>query len=233
MTFFSTRSILPIPHFSSALSITLNSWAQVFEILHFRHLFALHFLCTVTLYVSLLLTFIPLLSKAYILLPSYRFVALAADHSVICKHHGLYGASSPISSHDLPSYPSPLQTNKGSKPILGAIPSSPRTPPPPPVTPTAHLIAVVDYCYHTYLVLFSHTSLPLETVSCNTTPLLLVPCHKLSPGPQTNNVAPSDLLCTSPSTLSKQAKHPYRAFPCHETVVVFAESQFTSESSVN
>ena len=55
----SWHSSPPIPsclysllHFSSALSITLYSWAQVFEILHFRHIFSLHVLCVVILPLS-------------------------------------------------------------------------------------------------------------------------------------------------------------------------------------
>ena len=113
----------------------------------------------------------------------------------------VHGASSLISSVILSS---PLQTNKGSKPIIGAVPPSPRTPP----SLLQHTSPLL-YSHHTYLVLFSHTSMPIQTVSCNTTPLLLGPCHTLSPGPQTHNVAHSDLLCTSPSTLSKQTINAY------------------------
>ena len=38
-------------------------------------------------------------------------------------------------------------------------------------------------------------TLPFQTLSCNITPLIVVPCHELSPSPQTHNVglAPSDL----------------------------------------
>ena len=70
------------------------------------------------------------------------------------------------------SYPSTLQTNKGSKLILDAAPPSPRTP--PSLLPhTSPLL----YCHHTYLVLFSRTSLPIHTFSCNTTPLLCTILH--------------------------------------------------------
>ena len=76
----------------------------------------------------------------------------------------------------------------------------------PSVTPTAQLTAGI-LSSHKYLVLFSYTSLPIQTLSCSTTPLILAPCQTLSLSPQTHNVAPSDRLCTSPSTLSKQTVH--------------------------
>ena len=120
------------------------------------------------------------------------FLALAADHSVIGKHHCPWSFLSDLIRH--PIHRHCKQTiKKGSYPILDAAPPSLRTP--PSLLPhTSPLL----YSHHTYIVPFRRNCLPIQTFSCNTSTLILAPCNKLSPGPQTHNVAPSDHLYTSP-----------------------------------
>ena len=113
----SWHSSPPIPscmysvlHFSSALSITLYSWAQVFEILHFRHLF-LHFhsavilpfihthvfcLSPIDFHPSSLKSISPALQFLF-----YMCLALAADHNVIGKHHGPWSFLSDLIRHPI------------------------------------------------------------------------------------------------------------------------------------
>ena len=92
----------------------------------------------------------------------YMFLALAADHNVIGKHHGPWRFLSDLIRHPIHQH----CKQQGSKPILDAVPPSPRTPPSllPHTSPQL-------YCRHTYLVLFSRTCLPIQTFSCNTTPV--------------------------------------------------------------
>ena len=85
-------------HFSSAFSITLYSWAQVFEILFSLPLTCLSF--THMYYVFLLLTFIPLLSKAYLQLSSFSSTRslLSLQITMSSANIMVHGASSLISS---------------------------------------------------------------------------------------------------------------------------------------
>ena len=85
---------------------------------------------------------------------------------------------------------STIANKQGRKTDHWCSPTFTSNPPPSLLPHTSPLL----YCHHRYIVLLSHTSLPIQALSCNITPLLLAPCHKLSPGPQTHNVAPSDLL---------------------------------------
>ena len=136
--------------------------------------------------VVLLLTFIPLLYKAYIQLSSLSSTCplLSLQTTIPSANIMVYGASSLIASVILSitiSNKQGLKADHWCSPTFTSNPS---------VTPTAPFTAVV-------LPSYISSSLPIQTFSCNTTHLLLAPCHKLSPGPQTHNVSPSDLLCTS------------------------------------
>ena len=123
--------------------------------------------------VFLLLTFIPVLSKAYIQLSSFSSThfLLPLQITMASANIMVHGASSLISSVILSIT---IANSKGSKPILGAVPPSPRT----PLSLLPHTSPLL-YCHRTYLVLLSHTSLPIQTFTSNNIPPLLEPCYDL------------------------------------------------------
>ena len=152
--------------------------------------------------VFLLLTFISLLSKAYIQLfnfPStYSLLSLQITCNVIGKHHDPWSFLSDLILAMHHHYKQTIQ--KDSKPILGAVPPSPlnhsyRT----PHRCNSCTVIIHNLALCSQVILHCQSRLS-HAMTC-TTPLLLAPCHKLYPGPQTHNVASSsDILCASPPT---------------------------------
>ena len=94
----------------------------------------------------------------------YMFLALAADHNVIGKHHGTWSFLSDL----ILSITFCKQTRAQSRSLVQCYLH---------IEPLRHSYSAPHRCHHNYLVLLSRTSLPIETFACNTTPLLLVPCH--------------------------------------------------------
>ena len=133
--------------------------------------------------VFILLTFVPLLSKPYVQLSSFSSICslLSLQITMSSANIMVHGAFSLISSVILSIT---IANKQGLEADPWCHPPLHMSRTPPSLLPHTSLLL---YCHHTYLVLFSRTSLPILTFSCNTTPLLLAPCHKLSPGP-------SDLL---------------------------------------
>ena len=142
---YSWHSSPPIPsclysllHFSCVLSITVYSWAPVFEIIHSRHLFSFHFHCAVNLplihaHVGALFCLSPIdfhsFAPKHISSSSASLLPVPCTrYRSQCHRHTSWVVELPLWYHPS-SYPSSLQTNKCSKPILGAVPPSPRTSP--------------------------------------------------------------------------------------------------------
>ena len=94
----------------------------------------------------------------------YMFLALAADHNVIGKHHRPWSFLSDL----ILSITFCKQTRAQSRSLVQSYLH---------LETLRHSYRAPHRCHHNYLVLFSRTSLPIETFACNTTPLLLVPCR--------------------------------------------------------
>ena len=152
-----------------------------------------------------LLTFIPLLSNAYLQDSNLRSTSFLVSSQITISSANsiVYDGSLLTSSVSL----SIITANRNG---LNADPwCSPTLTLKLSVVPTAHLTTVS--LPHTYPVLVVHTFPLFRIFSYSTTTLHAEPCRKLSLGPRIHNVAVFDLPSTFPSTFLKQTWH--RWFP--------------------
>ena len=154
-----------------------------------------------------LLTFIPLLSNAYL-----QDSSLRSTSSLVFSQITISSANSIVHCGSLLTSSVSLSIITAKRNGLNADPwCSPTLTLKLSVVPTAHLTTVSLPSYISCTSCTVHTFPLFQIFSYSTTALPVEPCRKPSLGPRIHNVALFDLPCTFPSTFLEQTWH--RWFP--------------------